>query len=148
MKRTKKTDDMEQRWTITLNRKQLVLVNAAIEMYFRVHLGQMFDLADSLAFIDFDYDFDYEKRREEFDARIARRNTAEDMFKEAYKVAIGRPWLQRQTDEMLNLEDIWAIIRHQLWKNREEPKPHGIVDAYPPLISGTESPVEVRRLDE
>lgn len=144
MKRTKKTDDMEQRWTITLNRKQLVLVNAAIEMYFRVHLGQMFDLADSLAFID----FDYETQREEFDERIARRNTAEDMFEEAYKVAIGRPWLQKQTDEMLDLEDIWATIRHQLWKNREEPKPHDTVDARPPLIRGSESPVEVRRLDE
>ena len=46
------------------------------------------------------------------------------------------------------LFDIHECIRHELWKNRDEPKPHSTVDAFPAHQWGKEPLVKVTSKDE
>ena len=46
------------------------------------------------------------------------------------------------------LFDIYQVIRHQLWLDRTEPKPHGIVDSFPAHQFGSEPLAKIISKDE
>ncbi len=108
----------------------------------RVRMGQFEDLSDYLAFKGFSYEQPID--RNDFTARIERRNNADTMFKTAFALAQPRRYSDNsqlyKNDEELICEDLWAIIRHELWKADKNPDKSKVCnDAYRPLVLGNES---------
>lgn len=138
----KEPEKREAIYQITCTEGQLRLINDAIEGYFRLLLGQYFDYADRIAFAGFDYKNHSEQ---DFDERILRRNLAMELFDAIYQRLF--PAARDNTTTENALIDIWGTIRHQLWLDREEPKPHGKLDSYPPLLRSEQPPVKVRKVE-
>jgi hypothetical protein len=138
----KEPEKKENIYQLTCTEGQLRLINDAIEGYFRLLLGQYFDYADEIAFAGFDYENHSE---DDFDERILRRNLAMELFDAIYQRLF--PAVRENTPTENALIDIWGTIRHQLWLDREEPKPHGTVDSSPPLLRSELPPVEVRKVE-
>ena len=138
----KEPEKKEAIYELTCTEGQLRLINDAIEGYFRLLLGQYFDYADEIAFAGFEFGNHTE---EEFDERILRRNLAMELFDAIYQRLF--PAARDITPTKNALIDIWETIRHQLWLDREEPKPHGTVDSCPPLLLSEWPPVKVRKVE-
>lgn len=139
----KEPEKKENIYELTCTEGQLRLINDAIEGYFRLLLGKYFDYADEIAFAGFDYNNHSEK--DDFDERILRRNLAMELFDAIYQRLF--PAARENTPTENALIDIWGTIRHQLWLDREEPKPHSTVDSSPPLLRSELPPVEVRKVE-
>ena len=139
----KNAEKKETIYQLTCTEGQLRLINDAIEGYFRLLLGQYFDYADEIAFAGFDVK---DHSEQDFDERILRRNLAMELFDAIYNRLF--PAARETTPTENALIDIWGTIRHHLWLDREEPKPHGTVDSCPPLLRSEQPPVEVRRMKE
>lgn len=104
------------KYRLDLTEAQLRVVNAALEEYFRLPLNQWGDLADRLAFKDFDPDeyTEPEDRSEAFDRCIEKRDAARAVFEAAGKILWGHE-IPPKDDQQLIAEDIWQVIRHQLY---------------------------------
>lgn len=139
----KNAEKKETIYQLTCTEGQLRLINDAIEGYFRLLLGQYFDYADRIAFAGFDY---LNHSEQDFDERILRRNLAMELFGAICQRLFSAA--RENTPTEIALIDIWGIIRHQLWMDREEPKPHGTLDSYPPLLRSELPPVKVRKVEE
>lgn len=138
----KEPEKKEAIYQLTCTEGQLRLINDAIEGYFRLLLGQYFDYTDEIAFAGFDFK---DHSEQDFYERITRRNLGADLFSALYRRLFSES--REKTQKENALIDIWGTIRHQLWLNREEPKPHGTVDSYPPLLRSELPPVEVRKVE-
>lgn len=138
----KNAEKKETIYQLTCTEGQLRLINDAIEGYFRLLLGQYFDYTHELAFAGFDY---ANHTDADFDDRTTRSNLAYDLFSAIHRQLFSGA--RAKTPKENALIDIWGTIRHQLWLDREEPKPHGTVDSYPPLLRSEQPPVEVRKVE-
>lgn len=139
----KEPEKKENIYELVCTEGQLRLINDAIEGYFRLLLGQYSNYADEIAFAGFDYGNHTE---DDFDERILRRNLAMDLFDDIYQRLF--PAVRENTPTENALIDIWGTIRHQLWLDREVPKPYGtVVDSYPPLLRSGLPPVKVRKVE-
>lgn len=118
------------KYRLTLSEKQMQILQLALEEYFRIRLNQWSDLADDLAFTGLDYK---NHTKEEFEARIERRDNAENLFKKAMSEAQPDFYKQKQTEENLIVQDIWEVIRHQLYLDQDEKKDDWCVAARPPM---------------
>lgn len=109
-------------YELQLNREQLVLLQNALESYFRIRINQWGELADELAGVGFTYNNEDPENKEKFNAYIKRRDEAKQLFEQAMLAA--QP--QRRTDVMYTSEevriaqDIWQVIRHHLFMERGE----------------------------
>lgn len=125
------------KYTISCTEKQLQIIGAALEDYLRTRMGQFNDLADDLAFTPVFGNV----LKPSFDAQIANRNAALPMFQLALNAA--QPYRRagmsyEKTDNQALAEDMWQIIRHQVWKDTGGPtRSPNSVDSYPPLILTT-----------
>ena len=138
----KEPEKKEAIYQLTCTEGQLRIINDAIEMSFRLLLGQYFGYMDDLAFAGFDYKNHSEQ---DLDKRILRRNLGEDLFSVLYRRLFSES--REKTQKENALIEIWETIRHQLWLDREEPKPHGTVDSSPPLLLSGLPPVKVRKVE-
>lgn len=133
-------------YTITLSEAQLRVVQKALESYFRVRYKQFSDLADDLAFANFDRKT---AKDGEFAERIKRRNAAQEIFNLAGETAL--PWkeesAQKKTQDCCIAEDIWEVIRHEFWKSEHDNQSDDIMDvcSYPPILISEEKPVRIQR---
>lgn len=102
-------------YTLELDKEQLVVLQNALESYFRIRLNQWEDLADELAHVGYVYDKDDPKNEEKFNAFLDRREKAIDLFKQAMVAAQPQGVSSYTPENVLIAEDIWQVIRHYLY---------------------------------
>ena len=129
-------------YTIHLTEKQVVVIKAALEDYFRTRMGQFFDLPDDLAFDGYD-----RKTHDdiEFNERIARRDAGKALLDAAYKLMHPK-WDLPKSEDSLIAQDMWGEIKHALWKQRPQADKDAIpwcVDADKPLHLSGEPRIKV-----
>ena len=121
-------------YTLEISEEQAEIIKIALEEYFRLRMNQTWDFADDICFEGFDYG---NHTPEEFDERIKRRDMFRDELEKLLNVAhplqlIGGKFRER-TIEMRRAQDIWQVIRHRLWKDRNGDKNDWCVDAREPM---------------
>ena len=102
-----------QKYRLDLTEAQLRVVNAALEEFFRLPLNQWDRLAERLAFKGVDLQ-DEKTRERNFDRCIAAKDAAQEVFKAAGRI-LWQHGTPKKDDEQLIAEDIWQVIRHQLY---------------------------------
>ncbi len=103
---------MMKKYRITLNERQLVIVEYALEEYFRLRLGQDFEFSNDIAAMDHDLSPDNPNHERIFDDYILRRESIREIMNAVFHIAFGvfgTP--QKKTEKMLIAEDIWDAIR-------------------------------------
>lgn len=132
---------MEKKYVIELNEKQAVIIKRALEEYFRIRMNQWGDLADDLAHVGFTYDKNDPNNRSNFNAYIERRDNAKRAFEGAMLIAqpqrVNR--VMEISEDVLIAEDIWQVIRHQLFIDNGGDLNSCCVDTRKPLQMSQES---------
>ena len=132
-----------QKYRLDLTEAQLRVVNAALEEFFRLPLNQWGRLAERLAFKGVDLK-DEKTRERSFDRCIAAKDAAQEVFKAAGRI-LWQHGTPQKDDEQLIAEDIWQVIRHQLYLDSGSTDSWR-VDAREPLLLGPEPPAKIERI--
>ena len=112
-------------------------------------LAYFWDFATEVAASGYEYNKEDPENSKKFDAYIERRNRSEKMFQEAMKVAQSgdtRTYTP-QTDEMLRAQDIWQVIRHQLYLDRGGSVQDMFVDANTPISRTGEELPKIKKVE-
>lgn len=146
MSAKKKPEKPEQKYTITLNERQLRLICTAVEEYGRLRMGQTWDLAADLAF----QHYEYKQDDPEFDKRILRRDSCKEMLELAMRAASGGNLEHfRKTEDVQVALDMYSVIRNFFWHQLPEDKREDwTVDADPVYIWGPEPKITVKKEGE
>ena len=131
------------KYRIDLTEAQLRVVNAALEEFFRLPLNQWGDLADRLAFQGVDLG-NPETRDRNFDQFITTRDAVRVVLEAAGKILWGYE-IPPKDDQQLIAEDVWRVIRHQLYLDSGSTDSWR-VDAREPLLLGPEPPAKIQRM--
>ena len=137
---------MENRYILTLTEKQAALIKDALEEYFRIRMNQWGDLADSLAMKNTDLYTDNPNYEKNFERYITEREAIRKVLECAGRI-IWDGQRNDKSEEQLIAEDIWQVIRHQLWKDSEN-KNDWCVDAREPLRMSDEPLPEMKKVKE
>ena len=130
-------------YIIKVSANQMRIIQNALEYFFRVRMGQFFDLAHDIAFEGFNYKNHLD---EEFSERAERRIAAETLFDKGYLAATGGEW-RIKTPDVENAIDIWHVIRHQRWKDNPN-RSDCTMDACEPFQIAGEPLCTVERIEE
>lgn len=137
---------MDTRYNLVITEKQAILIKDALEEYFRIRMNQWRDLADSLAMKNVDLSPGNPNHERIFERYITERDAVQKVFECAGQIL----WDGQRNDkseEQLMVEDIWQVIRHQLWKDSEN-KVEWCVDAREPLRMSDEPLPEMKKVEE
>ena len=137
------------RYILELSEEQAEIIKIALEEYFRLRMNQTWDFADDICFDGFNYE---NHTPEDFGERIERR----DMFRDELEKILNtlHPLhfrgnkFREQTIEMRRAQDIWQVIRHKLWIDRNGDKDDWCVDAREPMCMTGESLPKMERAEE
>ena len=132
-----------RKYRLELTEAQLRVVNAALEEFFRLPLNQWDRLAERLAFKGVDLQ-DEKTRERNLDRCIAAKDAAQAVFKAAGRILWQHGALQKD-DEQLIAEDVWQVIRHQLFLDSGSTDTWR-VDAQEPILWGPEPPAKIERI--
>lgn len=135
----------DKKYTLTLTEKQAVLIKEALEEYFRIRMNQWGDLADSLAMKNIDLSPDNPNHEKIFDGYIQDRDAVQKVFECAGWIL----WDGQRNDkseEQLIAEDIWQVIRYQLWKDSKN-RNNWCVDSRVPLRVSDEPLPEMKKVE-
>lgn len=145
MARKKTEKPAEQKYTVTVNERQLRLLQTVTEFYGRILMGQTWDLSDALAWLHYDYKQD----DPEFDRRILRRDACRELLDLAMRAASGGNGEHFQkTEEVMIAFDMYSVIRNFFWHQLPEDKRESwTVDADPVYIWGPEPKITVEKHD-
>lgn len=136
---------MSNRYTLTLTEKQIMLIKEALEEYFRIRMNQWVDLSNDLAAKNIDLSPKNPNHSRLFDKYINDRDTIYEIFE-----CIGRIIKldgSKKTEKQLIAEDIWQVIRYELWKDKDsENKSEWCVDAREPLKVSEEPLPEMKKV--
>lgn len=131
---------MEKRYNLEMNEAQVKIIQVALEEYFRVRMNQWGELAEDLASVGFIYDKEGPNNHENFQKYIDRREKTEDLLKKAMMEA--QPDRNRKampvSDNVLIAEDIWQVIRYQLYLDSKHAKNEYNVASRPPFAMSSE----------
>lgn len=133
---------MSNKYTLTLTENQIVLIKDALEEYFRIRMNQWIDLSNDLAAKNIDLSLENPNHNKLFDKYINDRDAIYEIFE-----CIGRIIKlngSKKTEKQLVAEDIWQVIRHQLWKDSEN-KNEWCVDAREPMRVSKEPLPKIER---
>lgn len=147
MSARKKTEKpAEQKYTITLNERQLRLICTAVEEYGRLRMGQTWDLADALAF----QNYEYKKDDPEYDRRLLRRDATRELLDLAMRAASNGDYMHFQkTEDVMVALDMYSVIRNFFWHQLPEDKREDwTVDADPVYIWGPEPKMKIEKVGE
>lgn len=146
MARKKTEKPAEQKYTISLNERQLRLICTAVEEYGRLRMGQTWDLSDSLAF----QHYEYKQDDPEFDRRILRREATKELLDLAMRAACNGDYAHfRKTEDVQVALDMYSVIRNFFWHQLPEDKREDwTVDADPVYIWGPEPKITVKKEGE
>ena len=125
---------MDERYTLEITEEQAIIIKIALEEYFRLRMNQTWDFADDICFDGFNYE---SHTPEDFDERIERR----DMFRDELEKLLNTVHplhfqgnkFREQTIEMRRAQDIWQVIRHKLWIDRNGDKDDWCADSREPM---------------
>lgn len=136
------------KYTLEITEKQAEIIKIALEEYFRLRMGQFSDLSIDLSFAGCDGN---NHNPEELNTRNERRWSAESVFKAALDVA--QPMRKHgvypeQTIEMRRAQDIWQVIRHKLWIDRNGGKDDWSVYSREPMPMTNEPLPKMERVRE
>lgn len=137
---------MDKRYILSLSEKQAVLLMVVLEEFFRIRMNQWGDLADSLAMKNIDLSPDNPNHEKIFDVYIQDRDAVQKVFECAGRIL----WDGQRNDkseEQLIAEDIWQVIRHQLWKDSKN-RNNWCVDSRVPLRVSDEPLPEMKKMEE
>lgn len=139
-------ETINKQYVLEVNETQLRIIRDALESYLRTRMGQFTDLAEDIAGVGFNW---LNHTDEQFMDYLNRKDNSQKLFEAAFHVA--QPNLEKKTERMLIAEDIWQVIRHELWKNMPKEYQGGYyylcVDASEPMqFSG--QPLPKCRLEE
>jgi predicted transcriptional regulator len=130
-----KGDRILNKYRLEVTQEQLSVINEALEEYFRIRMGQFWDLADNLAVQNVDLSPENPEHEKIFDLFINTRDCIREILETVNRI-LGLQ-LRKKTDRMLVAEDIWQVIRHQMWKDRGN-KDNWCVDSREPVQWGNE----------
>lgn len=139
-------DGMEKKYILTLTEKQAILIREALEEYFRIRINQWSDLADSLVMKNIDFSPHNPNHANIFKRYIIKREAVQKVFECAGRI-IWENQRNPKSEEQLIAEDIWQVIRHQLWKDSEN-KVEWCVDAGEPMRVSDEPLPEMKKVEE
>ena len=96
----------------------------------------------------YEYNSEDPDNSKKFDEYINRRNQAEEMFKAAMRIAESENNCPHttQTEEMLIAQDIWQVIRHQLYLDRGGDPNGMVVDANKPYSRSGEALPKIKKV--
>lgn len=146
MSARKKTEKpAEQKYTVTLNERQLRLLQKVCEEYGRLRMGQTWDLSDDLAF----QNYEYKKDDPEYDRRLLRRDATRELLDLAMRAASNGDYMHFQkTEDVMVALDMYSTIRNFFWHQLPEDKRKSwTVDADPVYIWGPEPKIKVEKKD-
>lgn len=122
--------------TLELNEAQARIVLAALEEWFRLRMGQSYDLASDLAHMGYEHDKDHPER---FDAVITKRNSLEQVLKALFWIAWPHYGTPGNIEDRTHIaSDMWSMLRHELWKARDDGTDSWSVAGAPPIQLGPE----------
>ncbi len=103
---------MSKKITIELNERQARIVLSAVEQWFRIRMGQDYEVSDSLAFYGYKKD---DKKFGEFDRRIDKRNALHEVMKAIFRIAWPPNGSPGEIDDDTNVaSDLYSALRHAL----------------------------------
>lgn len=147
MSARKKTEKpAEQKYTITLNERQLRLLQKFCESWARMCMGQTWDMAEDLAWLHYEYKPD----DPEFDRRILRREATKELLDLAMRASCNGDYAHfRKTEDVQVALDMYSVIRNFFWHQLPEDKREDwTVDADPVYIWGPEPKITVKKEGE
>ena len=102
----------EKTYKVTLTEKQMVVIQNALEEYFRLRLGQTIDFADDITSMGVDLSDKNPNKDWCFDMHIANREWVEEIMKAMFRV-LWKPYgvPEEKTNEMMVAECLWDSIR-------------------------------------
>lgn len=123
------------KYLLEINEKQARIMQDALEEYFRIRMNQWSDLANDLASVGFVYDKDNPDNRKNFDSYIERRDKTKELLEKAMLEAQPeRKYRAMNVEEdVLIAEDIWQVIRHQLYIDKNKNDNSYCTASRPPL---------------
>lgn len=135
-------------YILKISERQAEIIKLALEEYFRLRLNQWFDFASDIAQAGYEYNSENPDNSKKFDEYINRRNQAEEMFKAAMRIAESENNCPHttQTEEMLIAQDIWQVIRHQLYLDRGGDPNGMVVDANKPYSRSGEALPKIKKV--
>lgn len=134
---------MSKKYILELNENQIRLVKDSLEEYFRIRMGQWRDLAESLASKNIDLSADNPHHEKIFDRYLTEREAVERVLKSAGDILWRAPYDNPKSEDQLIAEDIWQVIRHELWKDNPD-RNDWCVDSREPLRVSREPLPEMR----
>ena len=137
------------RYTLEISEEQAEIIKIALEEYFRLRMNQTWDFADDIWFNGFNYE---NHTREDFNERIERRDMFRDEFEKllntVHPLQFRGGKFREQTIEMRRAQDIWQVIRHQLWVDRHGDEDSWCVDSREPMCMSGEALPKMRGVEE
>jgi hypothetical protein len=132
----------EIKYRLELNEEQMSVMREALEEYFRVRMGQWWDFADALTQQNIDLSPDNPRHKEIFERFITERDCIRRIFESAGGILSLQT--QQKTERMLIAEDMWQVIRHEMWVARGV-KDDWCVDSREPMQFSNEPLPKIER---
>lgn len=123
--------EKERKYVLELNETQAVVLKEALEEYFRIRMNQWNMLAESFALQCIDISPDHPNHKENFERFLCKRDDVQLVFESVGRM-LGWNYSSKKSKEQLIAQDIWQVVRHELWKNQEG-RNEWCVDAREPL---------------
>ena len=137
------------KYTLEITEKQAEIIKIALEEYFRLRMNQTWDFADDICFDGFDYD---NYTNEDFDKQLEKRNVFRKEFAKlliaVHPLQLGGGKFREATVEMRRAQDIWQVVRHQLWTERHGIEDDWCVDSRKPMSMSGEPLPKMERTKE
>lgn len=135
-------------YQLTVNERQLKLINTALEEFFRLGLNQWWGLADRLAAIGLKLPpADDPHHDRAFDRYIHARDDARIVMETVGRI-LWPHGLTKQDDDNILAQDIYQCIRHRLWLDDPDKDRFGFcVDGNKPLLLSSEPAIGCVRID-
>lgn len=125
-------------YQLTVTETQLRLIDEALEEYFRIGMNQWWDLADRIAHIGVDFSPENPNHDRIFDRYIKTRDDVRVVLEAAGRI-LWPYGLEKQDESNLIAQDIYQVIRHQLWLDRPDKKSmRDCVESREPFIQSGE----------
>lgn len=136
------------RYTLEISEKQDEIIKVALEEYLRLRMNQTWDFADDICFDGFDYE---NYTNEDFDKQLEKRNVFRKEFEKlliaVHPLQLGGGKFREATVEMRRAQDIWQVVRHQLWTERHGIEDDWCVDSRKPMSMSGEPLPKMERME-
>lgn len=136
------------RYTLELSEKQAEIVKIALEEYFRLRMNQTWDFADSLCFEDLRENHTKEEFNKCIENRDMFRDELEKLLNKVHPLQFRGGEFREQTIEMRRAQDIWQVVRHQLWTERHGIEDDWCVDSRKPMSMSGEPLPKMEMIDD